>query len=220
MKRSFPLAGAVLAACFTATAFAQSDAPPPADGHRPHMQAPRTRAETAARVRANFARLDANEDGVLTQDELRPHGPSPTERQAMRDRMFAAMDKDGNGQISKAEFDGFHADHGRHRRGGKPEENAEANGRPDGGMRHHDWHRMMAGMMFRRADADHDGKVTLAEAEKAALDRFDRIDTDHDGTISDAEREAAHQRMAARFRERRAHWQDHKGDMPPPAPQG
>jgi Ca2+-binding EF-hand superfamily protein len=81
-------------------------------------------------------------------------------------------------------------------------------------------HAMMAHRMFEREDADHDGKVSLAEAEKAALDRFERIDTNHDGVISDAERDAAHQQMAARFRARRAQWMEHKSDMPPPAPQG
>jgi len=140
------------------------------------------------------------------------------------------MDKDGNGQISKAEFDAFHAEHmhGPHGSGGKPAPEglatAEGGASPAGAgpwhMRRHGWHGMMARMMFAHADADHDGKVSLAEAEKAALDRFDRIDTNHDGVISDAERQAAHAQMAARFRERGAHWQDHKGDAPPPAPQG
>ena len=221
MKRSLFLAGIGLVLSFAATAQAQDMSP--AEGH--HAPPPKTRAEVEARVREQFARLDANKDGVLTADELHPHPPSDADRQAMRDRMFAALDKDGNGQISKAEFDAFHADRKRPHHGPNGAPQAHADGQP--GMEHrfmhgmHGRHGMMARMMFAHADADHDGKVTLAEAEKAALDRFDRIDANHDGVISDAERAAAHQQMAARFRERRAHWMERKSDAaPPPAPQG
>jgi hypothetical protein len=225
MQKSLFLTGVWLAASYFAVAHAQNGAPPPTGGH--HMQAPKTRAEVEARVREQFARLDTNKDGFLTEEELRPHMPTPAERQAMRDKMFAMMDKDGNGEISKAEFEAFHADHvhGRHGPGGRDGHEQHAMAAPADGasphphMRgHRGWHGMMARMMFRHADADHDGKVSLAEAEKAALDRFDKADTNHDGVISDAERQAARQQMAARFRERRAHWMDHKRDMPPPAP--
>jgi hypothetical protein len=40
-------------------------------------------------------------------------------------------------------------------------------------------------------DADHDGKVTAAEAEKLRGDRFDKADTNHDGTLTPEEMEAA-----------------------------
>ena len=228
MKRSsFLLAGIGLAACWTHAAFAQSDAPPPGAGGHPHQMrapAPKTRADVESRVREQFAALDKNKDGFLTQDELRPPMPSEADRKAIRDRMFAMMDKDGNGEISKAEFDAFHAE--RHRwakqgRGDKPmlEDHAQNGGAPHPGMPPmHDRESMMARMMFRHADLNHDGKVSLAEAEKAALERFDRIDTNHDGVISDAERDAAHQQRAARFRDRRTHWMEHKGDASPPPP--
>jgi len=226
MKRSFLLAALALAG-LSANAFAQNDGPGPtaADGPPRHAHAPRTRAEVEASVRAHFAALDKNKDGFLTPDELRPAVPSEADRRKMRDHLFAMMDKDGNGQISKSEFDAFHADRPGHGGKGMPGDHgagAPGEGPPIGGPMHHRfmrrWHGAMAGMMFRHADADHDGKVSLAEAEKAALDRFDRIDTNHDGVIDDAEREAAHQRMAARFRDRRAHWMEHKGDMTPPPP--
>ena len=99
------------------------------------------------------------------------------------------------------------------------EDHAQNGGAPHPGMPPmHDRESMMARMMFRHADLNHDGKVSLAEAEKAALERFDRIDTNHDGVISDAERDAAHQQRAARFRDRRTHWMEHKGDASPPPP--
>jgi len=150
--------------------------------------------------------MDADHDGSV----------SATEHAAGAKRMFAMMDKDGNGEISKAEFEAFHADHARgpgFARWGGPH---------PGGMRMR--RAMMAHGMFERADLDHDGKVSLAEAEKAALDRFDRIDTNHDGVISEAERDAARAQMAMRWREHRGrHWNaegpghDH-GPPPPGAP--
>jgi hypothetical protein len=40
-------------------------------------------------------------------------------------------------------------------------------------------------------DLDHDGRVALAEARQAALQRFDRVDSNRDGSISPEERQAA-----------------------------
>jgi Ca2+-binding EF-hand superfamily protein len=49
--------------------------------------------------------------------------------------------------------------------------------------------------MFTMADTNHDGRVTLAEAQAAALQHFDMVDTNHDGQISPDERMQMHQRM-------------------------
>ena len=68
----------------------------------------------------------------------------------------------------------------------------------------------IGGRWFDRADADHDGKLTAAEARSAALAMFDRFDSNHDGTISPDER-----RMA--FRGVLRHRPDF-GDLPPPPP--
>ena len=236
MKRSLFLAGMGLAIWFSVGEYAQADAPSSADtaGHATH--APRTRAEVEARVKARFAALDANHDGFITPDELlhrgmHPGGPDAGHKERA-DRLFAMMDTDRNGVISKAEFEAFHASHALHGPGG-PGRFARWGGPHRGGMWMMRMHReMMARRMFEREDANHDGKISLAEAEKAALDRFDRIDTNHDGVISEAERDAARQQMAERFhqwRERRwgSGWGHHgDGDAPPPpagaapAPQG
>lgn len=58
--------------------------------------------------------------------------------------------------------------------------------------------RMMAGpggglMMF--ADGDRDGRITLKEATDAALARFDKADADHNGTLTVEERRAAREAM-------------------------
>jgi len=236
MKRSLFLAGMALAVCFSVAAYAQGDAPASADQAGHAMHAPGTRAEAEARVKARFAALDANHDGFITPDELlhrgmHPGGPNAGHKERA-DRLFAMMDTDKNGVISKTEFEAFHASHLLHGSGGR-----DRFARWDNPRRGSMWmmrmrHEMMARRMFEREDANHDGKISLAEAEKAALDRFDRFDTNHDGVISEAERDAARQQMAERFhqwRERRwgRDWGRHgDGDAPPPpagaapAPQG
>jgi hypothetical protein len=45
------------------------------------------------------------------------------------------------------------------------------------------------------ADTNHDGRVSLAEAEAAALAHFDRADLNHDGKITPDERQQMHAMM-------------------------
>jgi hypothetical protein len=47
--------------------------------------------------------------------------------------------------------------------------------------------------MFADADADHDGRISVAESKAAADRGFDETDTNHDGLVSPAERMAAAQ---------------------------
>jgi hypothetical protein len=58
------------------------------------------------------------------------------------------------------------------------------------------------GRGFAAMDLDHDGRVALAEANRAALERFDRIDSNRDGTISPDERQAARAARQERMQER------------------
>jgi hypothetical protein len=56
-------------------------------------------------------------------------------------------------------------------------------------------HRRMGGMMgggalFQLADANHDGRVTLAEATSGALRHFDMMDANRDGRLTPEERAA------------------------------
>lgn len=77
-----------------------------------HMQ-----SQAAERVERMIARLDANEDGVLSMDEMQPRGG---ERRA--ERMFSRIDVDEDGQISAEEFEDARehmARHGGRRGGGK-----------------------------------------------------------------------------------------------------
>ena len=47
------------------------------------------------------------------------------------------------------------------------------------------------------ADFNKDGRVTLAEAQQAALQRFDRIDLNRDGKLTPEERQQARQQLRA-----------------------
>jgi hypothetical protein len=51
------------------------------------------------------------------------------------------------------------------------------------------------GHLFEMADANHDGRVSLAEAQAAALAHFDKADLNHDGKITPDERARVHQEM-------------------------
>lgn len=103
-------------------------------------QGPQTRADFQAAQKAQFDRLDANHDGIVTKDELTA---------AISERM-----------------------------GGTPPA-------------------PMIDMMFKRLDTDGDGKATAAEADAAAMARFDQWDTNHDGTLTPEERQAGMQAMRA-----------------------
>ena len=53
------------------------------------------------------------------------------------------------------------------------------------------------------ADTNKDGKITLAEAEAAAVQHFDMADSNHDGKITRDERRQMHQRMRAEHQQTR-----------------
>jgi hypothetical protein len=108
--------------------------------------------------------------------------------------MFDRLDINHDGNISRQEF-----------MGAKPEVRTEkvmimqgggdhAAGAPMGmamHMRHMGGMRMggFAGPLFEMADTNRDGRVSLAEAQAAALAHFDKADLNHDGKITPDERQ-------------------------------
>ncbi len=157
-----------------------------------------TRAEVDAKVRAHFVRLDANRDGFVTTEEMTAQrGARKAERQARKvQRMSRAAQRDPNaafdrldanrdGMISRDEFA-----KGREVRIQKRiVRNQDGAGRP--GAKRMGMHRMgggMGGHMLKMADANHDGRVSLAEATAGAMQHFDKVDANRDGRITRDER--------------------------------
>ncbi|HEX8620648.1 MAG TPA: EF-hand domain-containing protein [Allosphingosinicella sp.] len=185
-------AGAALAVLAAVPALAQ-----PGAAGRPRPAGPLTRAAVEARVEARFERADSNRDGFVTQDEVRARAEARrAQRQERRgerlEQRFEALDANHDGSISRAEFNARPALRGGERRGRRF---ARRGGRSAmmGGF---------GGRAFAMMDLDRDGRVALAEAERAALQRFDRVDANRDGTISLDERQAAREAFRGRMQER------------------
>jgi Ca2+-binding EF-hand superfamily protein len=147
---------------------------------------PQTRADAQARVKAMFDRIDANHDGIVTLAEFDAYRAARlaewrSRRGERRDKVFAAMDRDRSGQVSRTEFDSFATS-------GKGREMRQTAGMRMAKAR-------MASHWFDRADGNHDGKVTLGEAQNSAMAIFDRVDVDHNGTVTPEERRLSWARM-------------------------
>lgn len=187
-----------------------------------------TRDEILQHVRSMFSRVDTNHDGFITKNEMaalhvhmmgmhdamahemagRPMrmggGPMTMDDHPMAmnpGAMFDKLDTNRDGMISRQEFMAGHA-RMRERRViiMRDEKTADAmpgmeqmkmrmHGMGEGGMAEH---------FFAMADANHDGRISLHEAEAAVLAHFDRMDLNHDGRITPDERRQAHGMMHER----------------------
>ena len=191
-------------------------AQPPGQG--PRRAADVTRAEVIQRTDAAFARLDANHDGRFTREEAQALGQQ--RREQMRTRMFERLDADHNGQISREEF--AQGRRGPGPRGPGPMADRGPDGPPPpGGPGMRRWHHRGPGMgmrMGRRMLGDA-GFVTAEQFRNVALARFDRADANHDGTLTVAERRARRGQMRDMRRHRRMGPPPGGPDMPPPPPE-
>jgi Ca2+-binding EF-hand superfamily protein len=199
--KKFLFAGAALAACVAAPAAAQ----PGGDGAGRFGQ-PQTRSAVQAKVEARFARVDVNRDGFVTRDEVQARRADRREaRGQRREQRFERLDANNDGMISRAEFDSPRAVRGgdrSERRAARAERRgqrfAHRGGRGRGGMM-----ARFGGRAFAMMDMNRDGRVALAEAQRAALQRFDRIDSNRDGRITRDERLAVRAARQERREERR-----------------
>jgi hypothetical protein len=177
-----------------------------------------TRAEVSDHVRRLFTRLDANKDGYLTREEidsfhdkmmgmhsdvekrLGEHGMMMGDPGAMFDK----LDSNHDGSISRQEFMAGHQvqeqrvmifrngpEGGPGEPGGPGMPRMKMRMRGMGGF---------GGHLFEMADSNHDGRVSLQEAQAAALAHFDKADLNHDGKITPDERQQAHKLMHGEHR--------------------
>jgi hypothetical protein len=93
-----------------------------------------------------FDKLDPSHRGRVTLDQFLDH----------RSQRFRSLDADGDGRVTRAEFDAKHA-------GQDPAHVAAT---------------------FARFDADRDGAITRAEWIAGESARFARIDANHDGVVT------------------------------------
>ena len=201
------IGGATLALAFPALAqVAQAPAPAPVPQLQrgPHGAKVETRADVQSHVARMFARLDTNRDGFITRPEadaaaqaLHAKAGRAEKRFGERsERSFERLDTNRDGAISRAEWDAAQAQ----RQQRFAQRDRDGDGRPDGGRLHRGGFAGLGGRMFEMADANRDGRVSLQEAQAAALQHFDMIDANHDGRITPEERMQAHQRMRDQHR--------------------
>ncbi|MEQ1688546.1 MAG: hypothetical protein ABL874_08230 [Sphingopyxis sp.] len=161
-----------------------------------------TRAEASAAAQARFVRMDANGDGRLTAED-RAAG-----QERRRGEIFGRIDGDGNGNISRAEWDAHAAQRTAHRVERRSARSGDGAGA--GHMMRRRAHRAGAmAAMAHMADTNTDQAIDRTEFMAAATQRFERGDTNHDGSVTTAERDA----HRAQMRERRGR---HRGAGAPP----
>lgn len=195
MKRLL-IGGAAL--LVSVAAYAQV-APAPQAAPAPVAQKVQTRAEVEAKVAEHFARLDTNRDGVVTKAEADAAAQafrgqwaerSKDRREQRGERTFERLDTNRDGAINRGEWDA-----GQAQREQRIADRGERD--PPGGGFHRGGMGGFGGHMFEMADSNRDGRVTLQEAQAAALKHFDLVDANHDGQITPEERKQMHERMRA-----------------------
>lgn len=207
--RSTFLTGLGVIALAAAAGAATAQVPPaPAEGapapHHARADPNRqiTRAEFVDARIARLTALDTNRDGVVSPEE---RAAAMQARRAERagDR-FARLDANGDGSISRAEFDAGHA--ARPDRGPRAERAGHRESRRGGA------HHAMRGQGRER------GPVVIAEASAKLGERFDKMDADRDGVISADERRAAMSAQREQRQERRAARQAQRPAQQPASP--
>lgn len=97
-------------------------------------------------------------------------------------QLFARVDLNKDGKITREEMQAARQQFAQSRPGGKPEGQA-----PSGGAR--------GGAMGMYSGFGPDGTITLEQARATALQHFDRMDADRNGTLTQIERQAMREGM-------------------------
>ena len=194
-----PLIGGA-ALLVSAAAIAQV-APAPVAASQTKAAKVHTRVEVQAKVTEHFAKVDTNRDGAVTKAEAEAartalRSQFVERREDRREQAFERIDGNRDGAISRAEWDAQAAQ----RQQRVAARDRDGDGRRDGGRFHGGGMHNLGGHMFEMADANKDGRVTLQEAQAAALRHFDTADANRDGQITPEERQQLRQRMRTQHR--------------------
>ena len=156
--------GALWCACAASAAFGQAR-PPAGAAPASSTAAPVPRATFIATMDAEFRRIDADKNNILTRKEIEDFQRTLAVLAAQRRNaaLFQDLDKDRNGSLTAGEFAGL------------PMNIPRANAAP----------------VLGQTDSNRDGQVTLVEYRAGKLVNFDRMDGDKDGIVSLAEMRAA-----------------------------
>ena len=128
----------------------------------------------------HLAGLDKDGDGFITRDEFLAH-PSD---------MFARLDTDHDGRISKIELAAMAAMHGDHRvckvqkDGDAAPKDVPCESLPPMAGGPGDHMVMMMHNMAEKLDLDHDGRLSFSEFQAPMHDHFSKMDKNGDGYIS------------------------------------
>ncbi len=146
---------------------------------------------------SRLAAIDANRDGSISAEE-RQSGID-TRRNQRASARFEALDKDGNGSVSREEFTaaremrGDRAERGgRHMRQGGHRGGPRGHWGPGRGGQPGEW----------GTNAEARGPLTIAAVQTRLTTQFDRVDANRDGYITAEERTAARQAMRGQRGER------------------
>jgi Ca2+-binding EF-hand superfamily protein len=193
---------------------------PQTHARRSFFRSNEARADVPTRAQRMFARLDLNRDGNITREEVaasRAKFEAAMSKSAPKraSRLFNRLDANHDGQITQAEIDAARAvrvsrgggtNNTRHRAGSSTLM-ARADSNKDGAItraeydsavaagkvrvRHPNMRGSAIARLFDTADVNKDGRVSLEEAQQAALQHFDAADTNHDGVLTSDERRQA-----------------------------
>ena len=139
---------------------------PPATAQQPQrtQDQPIPRARFLSNMDAEFRKMDADKNGILTKAEVEAfqRATSILTAQGRNRALFTRLDSDRNGQLSPAEFAKLQTD--------PPPPNADP--------------------MLAKFDLNKDRAISLVEYRTGTLANFDRLDADKDGQVTAVEMRA------------------------------